>query len=58
MNANPSLDVVKMQARIANLEIEVSTLRGLEPKVTQLRDLIMVWDQDVAAQDQAIAEER
>lgn len=58
MNLHPSPEVAEMQAWIASLENEVSNLKGLEPEVARLQDLLEDRDQEIKAQDQAIAGER
>jgi hypothetical protein len=58
MSAHPSLKVAEMHTRIASLENEISTLKGLEPKVARFQDLFKVRDEEIAARDRIIAEEQ
>jgi len=58
MSAHPSLKVAEMHTRIASLENEILTLKGLEPKVARFQDLLKVRDEEIAARDRIIAEEQ
>jgi hypothetical protein len=40
-------EVVEMRAKIRSLDNEVSRLKGLEPKLERLQNLLKAWDQEI-----------